>query len=37
VFKEPVKATDIVTNDLIPGANAFDQAAVQAQAKAWKP
>ena len=37
VFQQPVQAADVVTNDLIAEVNAFDPAAVQAQAKAWKP
>ncbi len=30
-----VPAADVVTNDLVEGINAFDQA--KAKAKAWKP
>jgi NitT/TauT family transport system substrate-binding protein len=37
VLKEPIKASDVVTNDLIGDINAFDPAPIVAQAKAWKP
>jgi NitT/TauT family transport system substrate-binding protein len=37
VAKEKVPASDLVTNDLIPDINAFDAAAIEAQAKAWTP
>ena len=37
VLKETSQATDLVTNDLIAEINAFDQAAIQKQAKEWKP
>ncbi len=35
VLKQPVAATDLVTNDLIPAINDFDAAAIIAQAKAY--
>jgi NitT/TauT family transport system substrate-binding protein len=31
--KTPIKAEDVCTNDLIPGANAFDAAKVKADAE----
>ncbi|MEQ1616346.1 MAG: ABC transporter substrate-binding protein [Hyphomicrobiaceae bacterium] len=37
VLKEASKAGDLITNDLIDEINAFDIAAVQKQAKDWKP
>lgn len=37
VLKEKVLASDVITNDLIAEINAFDVAAVQKQAKEWKP
>jgi NitT/TauT family transport system substrate-binding protein len=37
VLKQPVPAADIVTNALIPEINAFDPAAIAAQAQAYKP
>jgi NitT/TauT family transport system substrate-binding protein len=36
VLKEPVKAADIVTNDLLAEVNGFDAAAVMAEAKAYR-
>ena len=36
ILKQPTKATDIVTNDLINEINAFDAAAIIEQAKAYK-
>src|SRR4029077_15858710 len=36
VLKEKLPATDLVTNDLIEDINKFDQAEVQAMAKAYK-
>jgi NitT/TauT family transport system substrate-binding protein len=32
-----VPASEVVTNDLVDEMNAFDQAKIEAQAKAWKP
>jgi NitT/TauT family transport system substrate-binding protein len=32
-----VPAADVVTNDLVDDMNAFDQAKIEADAKAWKP
>jgi NitT/TauT family transport system substrate-binding protein len=37
VLKQPVAAKDLVTNDMVDAFNTFDAAAVEAQAKAWKP
>lgn len=37
VLKEKADAADLITNDLIDEINAFDVAAVQKQAKDWKP
>jgi NitT/TauT family transport system substrate-binding protein len=36
VIKEPVKAADLITNDLIPDINNFDAKAIEGQAKAYK-
>ena len=32
-----VPVGEVVTNDLVDEMNAFDQATIEAQAKAWKP
>jgi NitT/TauT family transport system substrate-binding protein len=37
VLKQPVKADDVVTNDLIDDINKFDPGEVAEEAKAWKP
>jgi NitT/TauT family transport system substrate-binding protein len=37
VLKEKASAADLITNDLIDEINSFDVAAVQKQAKEWKP
>ncbi len=37
VLKEKANASDLITNDLIDEINAFDVAAIQKQAKDWKP
>ena len=37
VLKEKSTAADLITNDLIDEINAFDIAAIQKQAKEWKP
>jgi len=37
VIKEKVPASDLVTNELIPEINDFDQAKISAEAKAYKP
>ncbi len=37
VLKEKSNASDLITNDLIDEINAFDVAAIQKQAKDWKP
>jgi hypothetical protein len=36
VLKEPVKAEDVVTNDLIDDVNKFDAAAVEKEAQSFK-
>ncbi len=36
VIKQPVKAADVITNDLIADVNAFDAAKIMAEAKAYK-
>ena len=37
VLKEKANASDLITNDLVDEINAFDAAAIQQQAKDWKP
>jgi hypothetical protein len=36
VIKQPVKATDVVTNDLIADIDAFDVEKIKAEAAAYK-
>lgn len=36
VIKQPVKATDVVTNDLIADIGAFDVEKIKAEAAAYK-
>jgi NitT/TauT family transport system substrate-binding protein len=37
VIKQPVRATDIVTNDLLPEIDRFDQSEIEGMAKRYKP
>jgi len=36
IIKQPVKAADLITNDLIADINKFDAAKITAEAKAYK-